>query len=68
MEVSGQLHARFIPEKSAPGTYWIGGWVDTETVWKLWNKEKSLVLAGNRTPTVQPAAYLYIECAIQAPV
>jgi hypothetical protein len=25
MEVSGQLHGRFTPDKTVPGTNWIGG-------------------------------------------
>jgi hypothetical protein len=30
MEVSGQLHAPAVlpPGEGAPGTHWIGGWVD----------------------------------------
>jgi hypothetical protein len=31
-------------------------WWSPEPVWTLWRKEKSLALAGNKTPAVQPVA------------
>jgi hypothetical protein len=49
----------FTPKERAPGTHWIGGWVDPragpDTV------EKNLALAGNRTLAVQPVAHCYTD-------
>jgi hypothetical protein len=41
------------------------GWFP-ELVWRLWRKEKSLALAGNRTPAVQPVTRRYIDSVIPA--
>jgi hypothetical protein len=54
---SGQIHilAALHPNKELPvPTKFEDGWAP-ELVWALWRKEKSLALAGNRTPAVQPA-------------
>jgi hypothetical protein len=55
MEMSNQLHApaSLLPGKQPPipvgeETAWA-----PERIWTLWSTEKSLVSAGNRTPTVQ---------------
>jgi hypothetical protein len=70
MEVSGQLHApsALSPGKEPTGIHWIGGWLDPESVWTLWRREKSCN-AGNRTRVVQ-VEYLrqlvkYIRTKIQ---
>jgi hypothetical protein len=61
MEVSGQLHApAALPLEKEPPVL-IGyevGWAP-EPAWRLWNREKSLALAGNRIPAVHHAASRY---------
>jgi hypothetical protein len=56
-EWSASRPCRFTNGERAPGTHWIGGWV--ESVWTLW-REKSCT-AGNRTRAVQPAAHRYTD-------
>jgi hypothetical protein len=57
-EVYTALHlgkpGRFTPGESDPSTRWIGGWVDHRAICMLWSREKSLSLAGYRTPAVKP--------------
>jgi hypothetical protein len=36
------------------------GWASVQ-VWTMWNREKSLVPAGNRTLAVQPVARRYTD-------
>jgi hypothetical protein len=45
---SGQLHApgRFTPGKRAPGTHWIGGWVDLRAGLDDLEKREFLTLQG----------------------
>jgi hypothetical protein len=43
-ELSGQLH---VLEKSAPGTHWIGSWLDSRTSMD----DMENYLTGTRTPT-----------------
>jgi hypothetical protein len=63
MEVSGQFHA---PASLPPGkepsvpTVSESGWAP-ETVWTLWNREKSLSPAGSRIPAVQSVARRYTD-------
>jgi hypothetical protein len=52
-EWSGSRLNRFAPEEIVPGIHWIEG-----------RKEKNLLLAGNRIPTVQPVARCYTDWAI----
>jgi hypothetical protein len=58
MEVSGHVHS---PTKKAlaPNGY-EAGW-ESEPVWALSSKEKSLASAGNRTLAIQPAAHFYTD-------
>jgi hypothetical protein len=48
MEVSGQLHAMAAlpPGERAPGTHWIGGWVDSSAGLDDMEKRKFLTLPG----------------------
>jgi hypothetical protein len=43
----------FTPGERAPGTRWIGDWVDPRAGLDAVEKTKCLSLAGNRTPAVQ---------------
>jgi hypothetical protein len=47
-EWSASRPGRFTPEERAPGTYWIGGWVDPKA--GLHDVEKILDPTGTRTP------------------
>jgi len=47
---------RFNPGEGVPGTYWTGGWVGPEPVWKWWWRENISSSAGNRTQVVHPIA------------
>jgi hypothetical protein len=40
-EWSASRPCRFNPEEGAPGTHWIGGWVDPEPVWTTCRRENS---------------------------
>jgi hypothetical protein len=69
--VSGQLHApAALPWERAPGTHFIGGWVDPRAGLDDMEKWKFLTLAGLELPTpmvVQPIASRYTDWAIPAP-
>jgi hypothetical protein len=56
MKVSGQLPALVTLSLGIYPTVSIGRGADwtPEPVWTLWRTEKSLALAGDRTPIVQP--------------
>jgi hypothetical protein len=60
----------FTPGERAPDSHWERSreaeWA-LNPVWTLWDKEKSLAPAVNRTPAVQPIARRYTDCAIPAP-
>jgi hypothetical protein len=62
--VSGQLHA------PAPGTHFIGGWVDPRAGLDDMEKWKFFTLPGLELPlplVVQPVASRYTDWAIPAP-
>jgi hypothetical protein len=60
------------PRGRAPGTHWIGGWVDPRTGLEELEKRKFLTLPGyrdsNSDPSVQPVASRYIDYATPAPL
>jgi hypothetical protein len=63
MEVSGQLQAQAVlPPRKEPLILIDSeaGWVP-EPAWTLWNIEKSLAPAGNRTPAIQLVARHYTD-------
>jgi hypothetical protein len=43
-----------------------GGWWAAEPAWALWNREKSLAPAGNRTPAIQSVASRYPYWSVPA--
>jgi hypothetical protein len=45
-EWSASRPGRFIPRERAPGTHWIGGWVDTRAGLENLEKRKFLTLPG----------------------
>jgi hypothetical protein len=57
--VGGQWSAsrpgRFTPGERAPGTHWIGGWVDPQSQSGL-GEEKILDSTGTQTPTPRPSS------------
>jgi hypothetical protein len=58
-EWSASRPGRFTPRERAPGTDWIGGWVDPEPVWTRWWRENSQPLPGLEPPIIQPIAQSY---------
>jgi hypothetical protein len=60
---------RFTPEERAPGTHWIGCWVDLRAGLDDLEKRKFLTLRdSNSDPSVvQPVASRYTDYAIPAP-
>jgi hypothetical protein len=48
-EWSSSRPCRFIPVETAPGTYWLGGWVDPRA--SMDDVEIILHTTGTRTPT-----------------
>jgi hypothetical protein len=52
-EWSASHPGRFIPGEIARSTHCIGRCLGQESVWTLWNREKSVASARNRTPIVQ---------------
>jgi hypothetical protein len=63
MEASGLLHAPAASLSGKDPPVPIGkeaGWA-SEPVWTLWSTEKSLVLARNLPPAVQPVARRYTD-------
>jgi hypothetical protein len=69
--VSGHLHApAALPRERAPGTHFIGGWVDPRAGLDDMEKWKLLPLSGLELPpllVVQPVASRYTDWAIPAP-
>jgi hypothetical protein len=60
---------RFNPRERAPGTYWIGGWLDPRAVLDAVVKRKIPCPRWEpkiRTPIVQPVAQRYTDWAITA--
>jgi hypothetical protein len=57
---SDSRHGLFTLRKSAPGTHWIGGWVDPRT-------GLDGVDSNSDLSVVQPVASRYTDYAIQAP-
>jgi hypothetical protein len=53
-EWSDSRPGRFITGDGHPGTHWIGGWVGPRASLNSVSREKYPLLAGNRTPAVQP--------------
>jgi hypothetical protein len=51
----------FDTPRRAPGTHWIGGWVDPQSRSERCGEKKTLIPAGNRTPVVQPVAHCYTD-------
>jgi hypothetical protein len=65
--VSGQLHApAALPRESAPGTHWIGGWVDLRTGLNDVEKRKFLTLPGLKLRPLGRPARRYTDWAIPA--
>jgi hypothetical protein len=50
-EWSASRPCRFTPGERAPGTQWIGGWVDLRAGLDDFGEEKILDPTGTRTPT-----------------
>jgi hypothetical protein len=57
-EWSASHPGRFTPEERAPGTHWIGGWVDPRARLDAVEKRKFLTLLGS----VQPVESRYTDC------
>jgi hypothetical protein len=51
----------------APGTHWLGGWINSSACLDDVENRKSYPF-GNRTRAVQPVARRYTDCAIQTPL
>jgi hypothetical protein len=67
-EWSASRPCRFTPEERAPGTHWIGGWVDSRAGLDDMEKRQFLILPGlNCNPSVvHPVASRYIDLATLA--
>jgi hypothetical protein len=52
---------RFTPGGRPPLPIRLEAWWASESLWKLWNREKSLAPAVNRTPAVKPVVYRYAK-------
>jgi hypothetical protein len=65
LEVSSQRPGRFTPGEKAPGTHWIGGWVNPRANLDDVEKKKFLPLQElNSDPSVvQSVASRYTDCA-----
>jgi hypothetical protein len=61
-EWSDSRPGRFIPRERAPGTHWIGGWVDPRTVLDAAKRKISSPRweSNPRTPIVQPIIIIII--------
>jgi hypothetical protein len=60
-----QRSSRFTPEKTAPSTYSIGGWVGTGACLDAEAKRRIFIPAANRTPVVHPAANYVPDWALK---
>jgi hypothetical protein len=69
VEWSASRPGRFTPVERAPGTHWIGGWVDPRADRDDVKKKKFLNLPGLelRPSVLQPVASRYADYAIPAP-
>jgi hypothetical protein len=65
-EWSASGPCRFISVESAPGTYWIGGWVGPGTGLDAVKKKQISCPSWDSTPVIQPAASRYTEWVIPA--
>jgi hypothetical protein len=68
-EWSASRPGRFTPRKRAPGTHWIGGWVDPRAVLDAVVKRKIPTPrreSNPRTPIVHPVAQRYTDWGIPA--
>jgi hypothetical protein len=68
-EWSASRPCRFTPGEKAPGTHWIGVWVDSRACLDDVKKKKFLTYQGStsNTSVVQPVASRYTDYAIPAP-
>jgi hypothetical protein len=60
-----------MPGERAPGTHWIGGWVDPSAGLDNWEKRKFLILPGLELwplSVLQLIASRYTGCATPAPL
>jgi len=48
--------ARFTPKERVLGSYWLEGWLSSETSLDVVTKKEILAPTWNRTPVVQPVA------------
>jgi hypothetical protein len=64
-ELSASRPSRFTPRERAPGTHWIGGWVDFRAILDaVKRKIPSLHQESNpRTPIAQPVVQRYTDWA-----
>jgi hypothetical protein len=58
---------RFTPEERAPGTHWIGGWVNPRAGLDDSEKRKFMILQGLELRPLGRPARNYTDCAIPAP-
>jgi hypothetical protein len=68
VEWSASRLGRCTPEKTAPGTNWIGGWVGPRAGLNDRERRKFLTLPGLFNPdpsVVQPVGSPYTDCAIK---
>jgi hypothetical protein len=68
MEVSDQLHVLAnLASRDSPGTFWTGGWLAPELIWKILENNKSLASAGVKTSDQLSVANPYNNYAILVP-
>jgi hypothetical protein len=65
-ELLASRPGRFTSWKRTTDSHFIWVWVDLDSVWRLWRREKPLSSAGNCTPAVQHVARHYTDLAMQA--
>jgi hypothetical protein len=69
-EWSASRPGSHIPGERAPGTHWIGGWLDPRAGLAMWRKENSRTYrySNSHPSVVQPLASRYADYAIPAPL